>query len=209
MFGLSGLVGLVIIVLIATFAMRRNRRKKLMEEAVSFDPSYMTNGRDGDSGSLAEKGPEIVDYSNQAGNNTRPPSVGSYTGSYRGPAAYNNPAPPHGAYYDSGQPAYGQQPQGYGGGQSQGYGGGGGYGYGATTFAPPAPPQPSRTPQPVYDGYEPARPPALGDYGKSVASNYLAAPTVSGGLQLPDTFGSPNTQNLHGQNLGTMKIANA
>ena len=196
MFGLAGLVGLVIIIMIATFAMRRNRRKKLMEEAVSFDPSYMTTGRDGDTGSLAEKGAPLV-RNPSGGSGTRPPSVGSYTGSYRG-GAYNNPAPPPGAY--SGQPAYGQQ-QGYGG-QAQGYGGGG-YGYGATTFAPPAP---SRTPQPVqpaYDTYEPARPPALGNY---TGPNYLGAPNAGGAMQLPDTFGSPNTQNLPGQTLGNMKV---
>ncbi|KAF4574778.1 hypothetical protein EYR36_006128 [Pleurotus pulmonarius] len=40
-FALCGLAGLILIIMIATCAMRRRQRKKLMNEAISFDPANM------------------------------------------------------------------------------------------------------------------------------------------------------------------------
>ncbi|KAF8165191.1 hypothetical protein B0H34DRAFT_227530 [Crassisporium funariophilum] len=45
-FALAGLVGLVIIIVVATLAIRRSRRKKLLDDAMSFDPVKMGTNYD-------------------------------------------------------------------------------------------------------------------------------------------------------------------
>jgi hypothetical protein len=110
-FGIAGLVGLVLIVLLATFAIRRRKNKKLIEDAVSFDPVRMGNYHDAMESGLGEtvrssvstghvsNGPEVrqspafIDYAPPANRSYLPPS--SNMPSY--------PSPSQGQYNVTGQ----------------------------------------------------------------------------------------------------------
>ncbi|KAF9055088.1 hypothetical protein BDZ89DRAFT_5528 [Hymenopellis radicata] len=94
-FALCGLVGLAIIIGIVTFTLRRRRNKKLMDEAVNFDPASSVYRDDLEQGALAEK-------------RRSSSSAGSYrgNGSQGSHGAYMQPAlPVQAGYYDTG---YGQ-----------------------------------------------------------------------------------------------------
>ncbi|KAF7301387.1 hypothetical protein MIND_00703900 [Mycena indigotica] len=120
-FGLVGLVALVLIIVVATFFLRRRRRSRLLDDALTFDPSLLGKTDRVDS---SEKG-----HSNN-------PSLGTTNhGGYSTYAASQHQQP-HSDYYGRGgqqvdyygqaQHAdyYGQQPQAdyYGGARQPNYG---------------------------------------------------------------------------------------
>ncbi len=106
-FALCGLVGLAIIIAIVTFALRRKRNKKLMDEAVNFDPASSVYRDDLEQGAMAEKRRKS---SSSAGSYRGNGSQGSH-GAYMQP-----PLPVQAGYYETGygQPSnynnYAQQP---------------------------------------------------------------------------------------------------
>jgi len=91
-FALAGLVGLVVILAIAIFAIRRRNNRKLMKEAISFDPTVVmdddyhdsgkrtTDGFDADSGNYRSHRSEhegmIYPF---AVNNVRSDHIGGYS----------------------------------------------------------------------------------------------------------------------------------
>lgn len=97
-FGLAGLVGLVLIVVLITFALRRRRRSRLLDDAVSFDPG-LVDRYDG-----SEKG------------HSSNPSLGTV-----GSAPYGGPVAGYGTYNPEPvqQHSYGGPQQAYYGGPQQ------------------------------------------------------------------------------------------
>ncbi|KIM46024.1 hypothetical protein M413DRAFT_23816 [Hebeloma cylindrosporum] len=120
-FGIAGLVGLVLIILLATFAIRRRRNKKLVEDAVSFDPVVMGNYHGSMESGLGEKvrtsvstghgsnGPEVrqspafIDYAPPPNRSYLPPSADmpSYASHLQG--QYNATGQPYTSTYDRDQ----------------------------------------------------------------------------------------------------------
>ncbi|KAJ7368170.1 hypothetical protein DFH08DRAFT_16892 [Mycena albidolilacea] len=132
-FALSGLVALVLIVILVTWVFRRRRRNRLLDDAVSFDPSLLATA---DQYNTSEKGQSASGHSRASLGTlgSARPGYGTYQTE---PAQYN---PYAGAQYGGQQ----QQQAYYGAAQQSGYYGGADYG------APPVPTQ-----QPYYSTYVP------------------------------------------------------
>lgn len=117
-FGVAGLVGLVLLVLLATFAIRRRKKKKFIEDAVSFDPVRMGNYHDAMESGVGENvrasvstgnvinGPEVrqspafIDYAPPTNRSYLPPS--SNMPSYASPSQgrYNATGQAYASTYD-------------------------------------------------------------------------------------------------------------
>ncbi|KAK0482136.1 hypothetical protein EDD18DRAFT_1362743 [Armillaria luteobubalina] len=94
-FALCGLVGLVLILLVVTFTLRRRRKNKLLNEAISFDPQGSAYHPDGD---MEEKLTHQRTMNSIGGSVSGTQENGSSTGH----GMYMPPAT-HG-YYDAGYP---------------------------------------------------------------------------------------------------------
>ncbi|KAF9263543.1 hypothetical protein L218DRAFT_999419 [Marasmius fiardii PR-910] len=142
-FALCGIVGVVLIILTATFAMRRRRRMKLENEAISYDPSI---GRGSYHDDMETR---LVNEKASSEHGTTFGSAGVYGTTY---------APkPDGMYYDQGHyPAYGQQYPNYASpnppfDQQQAYGGiGTNYNVGVGASVPPLAYDPERYSSELY-----------------------------------------------------------
>jgi hypothetical protein len=96
--GLAGLVGLVLLFIIATWALRRRKRSRLMDEAISFEPTAQHSYVE-DMERLNEKGANNESYTRSYG--TTP--TGYYTGGTQAPQVYNQQyTPPSQLVYGGG-----------------------------------------------------------------------------------------------------------
>lgn len=133
-FGLAGLVGLVLIVFLVSFFLRRRRRNRLLDDAVSFDPSLLAPADRYDG---SEKGHSSNESLGTTGSGRPMPGYGTTYNPE--PAQYAYGGGSQQPYYGAPQPA--QHPEYYGApqpAQHQEY-------YGA----------PQQTQQPYYSPYVP------------------------------------------------------
>jgi len=93
-FGVVGLVVLVILLLVATIAIRRSRRRQLVEEAVSFDPTAM-GGSELDRSSVEKRRFSLLSSSDHGHNSSATSHVTSSAGFGTSPGAGSSYAPPH------------------------------------------------------------------------------------------------------------------
>ncbi|CAA7259554.1 unnamed protein product [Cyclocybe aegerita] len=103
-FGIVGLIGLILIVFLATFALRRRRNKKLLEDAVSFDPSKVgTVYQDMEAGPGGEKASMSTAHGSTGQEVRQAPAFADY-----GPPRPYMPPPSNMSPYAS--PVVGQHP---------------------------------------------------------------------------------------------------
>ncbi|KDR83578.1 hypothetical protein GALMADRAFT_133009 [Galerina marginata CBS 339.88] len=114
-FGIAGFVGLVVLILIATFAMRRRRNKKFLEDDVSFDPVRMGTGgyHDASETGISVRGSSSTGRGSNAPEVRQAPSFTDYappSRTYLPPSAnmasYSYPQQQQG-YYNNNQQPYG------------------------------------------------------------------------------------------------------
>lgn len=82
MFAIVGVVGLVILVAITTIALRRSRRRRLHDDAISFNPGF-SDGSHADRGSVEKRRFSLLSSdhghgSNSGGGYTIAPAVATY-----------------------------------------------------------------------------------------------------------------------------------
>ncbi|KAJ7276262.1 hypothetical protein B0H12DRAFT_1227431 [Mycena haematopus] len=186
-FALSGLVALVLIVVLVTWVFRRRRRDRLLDDAVSFDPSLLAATTE--QYDASEKG-----HSSNASLGTlgsgRPYGPTYQADPYNPYGArqqYGGP-PPQQAYYGAPQPA--QQPEYYYGGAAQ---------------------------QPYYSGYVPpmtdAPPPALAATTSAPRATHTIPRVPVPPQPLPKEFGSsePDRTSIEESEFWakTLKVTNA
>ncbi|KAL0582006.1 hypothetical protein V5O48_000064 [Marasmius crinis-equi] len=145
-FALCGIVGLILIIFIITFTMRRSRRRKLENEAISYDPGRGSYNDDLETRLVDEKG---GGSGAGAGAPLGRTNSGSTTSHGYGGYAQNAQR----GYYDQRIPAYGQypnyaprSPNSYEAQQQSMY-----PSYANYSSAGVAVPQPPRSPNPTYD----------------------------------------------------------
>jgi hypothetical protein len=120
-FALTGLVALVLIVILITWVFRRRRRDRLLDDAVSFDPSLLAAAERYNATEpydATEKGNSSHGHESRAslGSNARPYGATDPFNPYGGRQQYVPPVPQQQAYYGAAQPQqaeyggdYGQQ----------------------------------------------------------------------------------------------------
>ncbi|KAJ3756184.1 hypothetical protein EV360DRAFT_85212 [Lentinula raphanica] len=99
-FALCGIVAIVILFLVTTFALRRSRRKKMINEALSYEPTTTHGYTDDMNRNLMEKSRESYSSTGSAGSGRGPP----YSGGVSGPPVIGQQQVGYG--YEREYPAY-------------------------------------------------------------------------------------------------------
>ncbi|KAJ7499056.1 hypothetical protein FB451DRAFT_23371 [Mycena latifolia] len=110
-FALAGLVGLVLLVGLVTLAMRRSRRRRLLDDAVSFDPGLLAAADRADRFDGSEKGHSSNASLGTMGSGRPTPGYGDYRAEpapHHGYGDYRAEPAPHPGYYGASQTV--QQP---------------------------------------------------------------------------------------------------